>query len=43
MEVVEGEEASEQVKKLRAGLVSLSSQIEVSQSTQPIEITDYAC
>ena len=31
MEVVEDEEASEQVKKLRAGLASVSSQIEVSQ------------
>ena len=30
MDVVEDEEASEQVKKLRAGLVSVSSQIEVS-------------
>ena len=43
MEVVEDEEASEQVKKLRAGLASVSGQIEVSQSMQPIEITYYAC
>ena len=43
MEVVENEEASKQVKKLRAGLMSVSSQIEVSQSAQPIEIIDYAC
>ena len=43
MEVVEDEEASKQVKKLRAGLASVSSQIEVNQSAQPIEITDYAC
>ena len=43
MKVVEDEEASEQVKKLRAGLMSVSSQIEVSQSAQPIEIIDYAC
>ena len=43
MEVVEDEEASEQVKKLRARLASVSGQIEVSQSTQPIEIIDYAC
>ena len=43
MEVVEDEEASEQVKKLRAGLVSMSGQIKVSQSAQPIEIIDYAC
>ena len=43
MEVVEGEEASEQVKNLRAGLASVFGQIEVSQSTQPIEIIDYAC
>ena len=32
MEVVEEEEASKQVKKLRAGLASVSSRIEVSQS-----------
>ena len=43
MEVVEDEEASEQVKKLRARLALLSGKIEVSQSTQPIEITDYVC
>ena len=43
MEVVEDEEASEQVKKLRAGLASVSGQIEVSQSVQPIGITYYAC
>ena len=43
MEVVEDEEASKQVKKLRVGLASVSGQIEVSQSTQPIENTDYAC
>ena len=43
MEVVEDEEASEQVKKVRAGLASVSGQIEVSQSAQPIEIIDYAC
>ena len=43
MEVVEDEEASKQVKKLRAGLASVSGQIEVSQSMQPIEITYYAC
>ena len=42
MEVVEDEEASKQVKKLRARLASVSGQIEVSQSAQPIEITDYA-
>ena len=42
MEVVEDREASEQVKKLRTELASVSGQIEVSQSTQPIEITDYA-
>ena len=43
MEVVEDEEVSEQVKELRARLASVSGQIEVSQSTQPIEIIDYAC
>ena len=43
MEVVENEEASEQMKKLRARLPSVSGQIEVSQSMQPIEITYYAC
>ena len=43
MEVVENEEASKQVKKLRAGLASVSGQIEVSQSVQPIEIIDFAC
>ena len=43
MEVVEDEEMSELVKKLRAGLASLSGQIEVSKSTQPVEIIDYAC
>ena len=42
MEVVEDEEASEQVKKLRARLALVSGQIEVSQSMQPIEIADYA-
>ena len=42
MEVVEDEEASEQVMKLRAGLALVSGQIEVSQSVQPIKITDYA-
>ena len=34
MEVVEDEEASEQVKKLRAGLASVSGQIEVSLRNQ---------
>ena len=43
MDVVEDEETSEQVKKLRARLALLSGQIEVSKSTQPVEITDYAC
>ena len=43
MDVVEDEETSEQVKKLRARLASVSSQIEVSHSAQPIEIADYAC
>ena len=43
MEVVEDEEASEQVKKLRAGLASVSGQIEVSQSAPLIKIVDYAC
>ena len=42
MEVVEDVEASEQVKKLRARLASVFGQIELSQSAQPIEITDYA-
>ena len=42
MEVVEDEEVSEQVKKLRARLALVFDQIQVSQSTQPIEITNYA-
>ena len=42
MEVVEDEEATEQVKKLRARLALVFDQIQVSQSTQPIEITNYA-
>ena len=42
MEVVEDKEASKQVKRLRARLALVSGQIEVSQSAQPIEITDYA-
>ena len=43
MEVVEDEEASEKVKRLRARLASMFSQIKVSQFAQAIEITDYAC
>ena len=43
IEVVEDEEVSEQVKRLRARLALVSSQIEVSQFAQPIKITDYTC
>ena len=43
MEVVEDEEVSEQVKKPRAQLASVSGQIEVSQSAPLIKIVDYAC
>ena len=43
IEVVEDKEASEQVKKLRVVLASVSNQIEVSQFAQPIKITDYTC
>ena len=42
MEVVEDKEASEQVKKLKARQALVSGQIEVSHSTQSIEVVDYA-
>lgn len=43
MEVIEDEQASEQVKKLRVALSSVSSQIEVSSSVQPIKLVGHTC